>query len=183
MTNVRSTAGLEGIVAGRTALSTVGKDGCGLTYRGYAIEDLAEHATFEEVAWLLLRGELPTSSQLGEYRQRLKSLRGLPAPLQTLLEQLPPSAHPMDVLRTGCSALGCLEPEGENRSGLDIADRLIATFPAMLLYWHRFHKMGERIKSQTDDDSAAGHVLHLLTGRSVSAVHQRALDVDRKSVV
>ena len=177
MTNVRSTAGLEGIVAGRTALSTVGKDGCGLTYRGYAIEDLAEHATFEDVAWLLLRGELPTPSQLDVYRQRLRSLRGLPTRLQTVLEQLPPSAHPMDVLRTGCSALGCLEPEGDNRNGLDIADRLIATFPAMLLYWHRFHTMGERIKSHTDDDSVAGHVLHLLTGRSVSAVHQRALDV------
>ena len=104
MTSVRSTAGLEGVVAGQTALSTVGKEGCGLTYRGYAIEDLAEHACFEEVAWLLLRGELPTRPQLEGYRQRLSSLRGLPAPLRTVLEQLPPTAHPMDVLRTGCSA-------------------------------------------------------------------------------
>ena len=113
MTSVRSTAGLEGVIAGQTALSTVGKEGCGLTYRGYAIEDLAEHTCFEEVAWLLLRGELPTRPQLEGYRQRLASLRGLPAPLQTILEQLPPTAHPMDVLRTGCSFLGCLEPEAQ----------------------------------------------------------------------
>jgi len=156
---------LEGVIAGQTALSTVGKEGCGLTYRGYAIEDLAEHTCFEEVAWLLLRGELPTRPQLEGYRQRLASLRGLPAPLQTVLEQLPPTAHPMDVLRTGSSALGCLEPEDTSRSGLDIADRLLATFPSMLLYWHRFHANGERIETRTSDDSIAGHFLHLLTGR------------------
>ena len=171
-TTVRSTAGLEGIVAGRTALCTVGKDGCGLTYRGYAIEDLAERTCFEEVAWLLLRGELPTRSELDGYRQRLTAQRGLPAPLRTVLEQLPPTAHPMDVLRTGCSALGCLEPEG-----IDIADRLLATFPSMLVYWHRFHTTGERIETRTDDDSIAGHFLHLLTGQPANAVHQRAMDV------
>lgn len=177
MTAVPSAAGLEGIVAGRTALSTVGKDGCGLTYRGYAIEDLAEQTCFEEVAWLLLHGELPTRPQLEGYRQRLASQRGLPAPLRTVLEQLPPTAHPMDVLRTGCSALGCLEPEGADRSGLDITDRLLATFPSMLVYWHRFHTQGERIETRTDDDSIAGHFLHLMTGRPANVVHQRAMDV------
>lgn len=177
MTNTRSTDGLEGVIAGRTALSTVGQEGCGLTYRGYPIEDLAEHTTFEEVAWLLLRGELPTSVELADYRQRLITLRGLPTPLQTVLEQLPPTAHPMDVLRTGCSTLGCLEPESESRPGLDIADRLIATFPAMLLYWHKFHQTGQRIETRTADESLAGHLLHLLTGRPANAVHERALDV------
>lgn len=171
------TGGLEGVTAGETALCTVGKEGLGLTYRGYSIEDLAEHASFEEVAWLLLRGELPTKSQLDGYRRRLKSLRGLPQPLCTVLEQLPSTAHPMDVLRTGCSALGCLEPENDQRTGLDIADRLLAVFPSMLAYWHRFQTKGERIKVETDDDSIAGHFLHLLHGKPPVETHRRAMDV------
>src|SRR5262245_49871824 len=113
MPTTSSSAGLAGVIAGQTVLSTVGQEGCGLTYRGYAIEDLAAHATFEEVAWLLLRGELPTQRTLDEYRRRLRGLRELPSPLKSVLEQLPATAHPMDVLRTGCSALGCLEPEGD----------------------------------------------------------------------
>src|SRR5947208_10138766 len=168
MTSVRSTAGLEGVIAGQTALSTVGKEGCGLTYRGYAIEDLAEHTCFEEVAWLLLRGELPTRPQLEGYRQRLASLRGLPAPLQTILEQLPPTAHPMDVLRTGCSALGCLEPEEATRGPLQITDRLLATFPSMLMYWHWYQTTGQRIQTDVAADSLAGQILWLLHGKPPS---------------
>lgn len=178
MTNT-STAGLAGVTAGRTALSTVGQEGCGLTYRGYAIEDLAESATFEEVAWLLLRGELPSQSQLDRYRLRLKSLRSLPAALKVVLEQLPPSTHPMDLLRTGCSAMGCLEPEANllnEARQYDIPDRLLATFPSMLMYWHWFHATGRRTETDTDADSIAGHFLQLLHGHAASPVHQQALD-------
>lgn len=169
-------SGLAGVVAGRTQLSTVGKEGRGLTYRGYSIEDLAEHATFEEVAWLLLRGELPDLDQLQDYRAILRRLRGLPDPLKVILEQLPATAHPMDVLRTGCSALGTLEPEDENHSGLAIADRLLAVFPAMLAYWHTFHRTGDRLDVATDDDSLAAYSLHLLTGQKPDVLHERVLD-------
>ena len=180
MTVSTSSAGLAGVIAGQTVLSTVGQEGCGLTYRGYAIEDLAAHATFEEVAWLLLRGDLPTQRTLDEYRQRLKGLRELPPPLKNVLEQLPRTAHPMDVLRTGCSALGCLEPEGDPLDAtkqFDIADRLLAAFPSMLLYWYRFHNTGTRMETSSDADSIVGHILHLLHGRAPAAVHQRVLDV------
>ena len=176
MTSNPSTMGLAGIVAGRTALSTVGKAGCGLTYRGYSIEDLAEHAGFEEVAWLLLRGELPTASQLAEYLQRLQSLRELPAGLKAVLEQLPDTAHPMDVLRTGCSVLGCLEPESASSGTFDVVDRLLATFPSMLAYWHWFQTQTMRIETHSEEDSIAGHFLHLLHGRRPSAIHRQAFD-------
>jgi 2-methylcitrate synthase len=172
-----ATQGLAGVVAGRTSLSTVGQKGCGLTYRGYAIEDLAERATFEEVAWLLLRGELPTARQLDEYRARLRERRDLPPSLRTVLEQLPATAHPMDVLRTGCSTLGCLEPEVAGSDRFAVVDRLLATFPSMLAYWHWFHADGSRIETRTDDDSIAGHFLHLLHRRVPTATQQRALDV------
>lgn len=180
MTTTSSTAGLAGVTAGQTALSTVGQEGCGLTYRGYAIEDLAEHASFEEVAWLLLRGDLPTQRTLDEYRRRLRGLRELPPPLKSVFEQLPPTTHPMDVLRTGCSALGCLEPEGDTSDEtkqFDIPDRLLATFPSMLMYWHRFHCTGTRMETSSDADTIAGHILHLLHGRSPDSTHQRVLDV------
>ncbi|NQV26038.1 MAG: 2-methylcitrate synthase [Rhodopirellula sp.] len=177
MNHSSSAAGLAGVVAGETALSTVGKAGQGLTYRGYSIEDLAEYATFEEVAWLLLRGELPTSRQLTEYGQRLQSLRTLPAALTDILERLPAASHPMDVLRTGCSVLGCLEPEDDGRSGLEVADRLLAVFPSMLAYWHHFHTSGQRIETASDDISIAGHFLHLLHGSPASETHRRAMDV------
>ena len=169
--------GLEGIVAGRTALSTVGKEGMGLTYRGYSIEELSELATFEEVAWLLTRGELPTLSQLNDYRLRLQGLRGLPDALKSILEQLPATTHPMDVLRTGCSALGCLEPEDAVRGPLQIADRLLASFPSMLMYWHWYHTDGRRIDVETDAESVASQILWLLHGHAPSASHQRAMDV------
>lgn len=174
--------GLAGVVAGRTKLSTVGKAGHGLTYRGYSIEDLADQATFEEVAWLLLRGELPTSQQLAEYRQLLKTRRVLPDALKGVLEQLPSSAHPMDVLRTGCSALGTIEPEleistsGPTEEAIGIADRLLAVFPSMLLYWHAYSTERRRIDVSTDDDSIATHFLHLLHDRPVSELEARVFD-------
>src|SRR5882757_178413 len=127
----KKTGGLAGVVAGQTAICTVGKEGMGLTYRGYSIEDLAAKATFEEVAFLLLYEHLPNRSELEAYRKKLASMRGLPAPLKTVLEQLPANTNPMDVLRTGCSTLGCLEPEGPRRDQQRIADRLLATFPSM----------------------------------------------------
>ncbi|MEM9295239.1 MAG: 2-methylcitrate synthase [Planctomycetota bacterium] len=167
--------GLAGVVAGRTAICTVGKTGAGLTYRGYAIEDLAEHASFEEVAYLLLEGSLPSPAALKAYKARLAEMRGLPPQLRTVLEQLPADANAMDVLRTGCSTLGCLEPESA-RAGRDIADRLIACFGSMLLYWHQYHHPGARIDTETEDDSIAGHFLNLLHGRPADPVHERALD-------
>lgn len=170
-----ASGGLAGVMAGRTALSTVGKEGRGLSYRGYSIDDLAEHAGFEEVAWLLLRGDLPTRSELEGYQERLLGLREIPEPLKRVLEQLPPTTHPMDVLRTGCSALGCLEPEDDTRTGLDIADRLLAAFPSMLLYWHQFHQAGTQIDLQTDDPTLSGHFLRLLNGRRANELELRAM--------
>lgn len=170
-------SGLAGIVAGRTALSTVGKAGTGLTYRGYAIEDLAEHAGYEEVAHLLLFGNFPTGADLAAFQDRLRSLRGLPPELKETLERVPAVAHPMDVLRTGCSLLGCLEPELSFADQHHIAERLLAAFPSMLLYWHVFHASGERIETRTDDATLAGQFLHLLHGRPPDELHRRALDV------
>src|SRR5207248_4578245 len=127
--------------------------------------DLAEKATFEEVAFLLLYGHLPNRTELEGYRKKLSSLRGLPSALKTVLEQLPGNTHPMDVLRTGCSALGCLEPEGPGRDQHAVADRLLALNSSMLLYWYQFHRTGKRIETQTDDQSMAAHFLHLLLGK------------------
>ncbi len=177
MTETAKSGGLAGIVAGRTSLATVGKQGKGLTYRGYTIEDLAEHVSFEDTAHLLLYGKLPTPIELDQYRTRLVGMRDLPEPLRTVLEQLPASAHPMDVLRTGCSTLGCLEPEVSFKDQHRIADRLLALFPGMLLYWHHFHRDGQRIDGRTEEDSIAGHYLSLLHGRPPSALHRRAMDV------
>ncbi len=170
-------AGLAGIVAGHTAIATVGKEGKGLTYRGYSIHDLAEQSTFEEVAYLLIYGRLPKQADLDEYKAKLRSLRGLPAPLKTVLELIPRSTHPMDVMRTGCSMLGTLEPEGAGHDQVAVANRLTACFSAMLLYWHHFHAGGHRIDTETDDDSAAGHFLHLLHGKKPDELHRRAIDV------
>lgn len=174
MTSTNS--GLEGVVAGRTRLSTVGKEGIGLTYGGYSIEDLAEKAGFEETAWLLFHGELPNRAQLDAFRRRLVSMRAVPPPIRIVLEQLPASAHPMDVLRTGCSALGCLEPEPSFADPITAAERLLAVLPSMLCYWHRFRELGQRIHEATEDDSIAGHFLHLLHGRLPSDEHRRCLD-------
>lgn len=169
--------GLAGVVAGDTAISTVGKKGLGLNYRGYAITDLAERAAFEEVAYLLVYGKLPNRRELEDYRWKLTGLRALPEGLRNVLEQLPGSAHPMDVLRTGCSALGAMEPESEDRPQEQVADRLIAAFPAMLTYWHHFRRGRRRIDTVTDEATHAGHLLHLLHGRTPQEMHRQAVNV------
>jgi 2-methylcitrate synthase len=170
-------AGLAGVIAGRTAIATVGKEGKGLTYRGYSIHDLAENSTFEEVAYLLIYGHLPKQAELDEYKARLHALRGLPAQLKTVLELIPRSTHPMDVMRTGCSMLGTLEPEGPGHDQIAVANRLTACFSAMLLYWHHFHEQGRRVDTETDDETTAGHFLHLLHGKKPDELHRRAIDV------
>ncbi|MFC5451926.1 bifunctional 2-methylcitrate synthase/citrate synthase [Paenibacillus aestuarii] len=176
MTTVKKTGGLAGVSAGQTAIATVGKEGKGLNYRGYAISDLAEYATFEETAYLLLYGKLPNPTELSAYRSKLAKLRGLPQAVQQVLELVPGSAHPMDVLRTGCSMLGTLEPEEATKQS-DIADRLMASFGSMLLYWYHYHQDGSRIETETDDASIAGHFLHLLHGKKPSELHERCMDV------
>lgn len=177
MSDAKKTGGLAGIVAGETTIATVGKEGVGLTYRGYTIEDLAEQATFEEVAYMLIYGELPTQTQLDNYRKTLMSLRGLPAPLKTVLEQLPRDAHPMDVLRTGCSALGTMERETKSHDQVAIANRLVALFPGMLLYWYHFTNSGKRIETAVDAPSIAAHFLQMLHGKPAPELHVRVMDV------
>ena len=172
--------GLIDIIAGDTAICTVGKQGRGLSYRGYAIENLAASACFEEVAYLLLYGELPNTAQLDAYFERLSGLRKLPDELKTQLEMLPANSHPMDVLRSGCSLLGCIEPENSFDEQYNIADRLLATLPGMLLYWYGFHQHGKRIDTAIDTaaetTSLAGSFLHLLHGKPPSDLQRRALD-------
>lgn len=175
----KKSVALSGVQAGTTAVCTVGHSGNDLHYRGYDILELAAKATFEEVAYLLIHGALPTRAELDDYKRKLRSLRGLPAPLKTVLEQLPPSAHPMDVLRTGCSTLGTLLPEKEDRDPTatrDLADRLVASFGSMLLYWWHYAVNGKAIETETDDDTVAGHFLHLLHGQAPSESHRAALD-------
>jgi 2-methylcitrate synthase len=167
--------GLRGVSAGQTAIATVG-DGHGLRYRGYDVVALAAQATFEEVAYLLLRGELPTARQLDAFRTALRARRELPRTLCEVLERIPATAHPMDVMRTGCSMLGTLEPERDFANELEVATRLIAAFPGMLLYWHHFARDGERIATGSDAASTAAHFLTLLHGKPPNALHERALD-------
>ena len=169
-------AGLRGQTAGQTALCTVGKSGTGLTYRGYDIHELAKYGTFEEIAWLLFHGELPNSEELANYKKKLQGLRGLPEPLKQCLELIPADAHPMDVMRTGCSMLGNLETETDFSQQQDVTDRLLAAFPSILLYWYRFSHDGVRIETETDDDSIAGHFLHLLHGKKAAENHRRCMD-------
>ena len=176
MADKKKTGGLAGVTAGATALCTVGKEGAGLTYRGYDIYDLAENACFEEVAFLLLHGHLPTQSELDAYIATIKSNRSLPDDLQTVLEMIPADAHPMDVLRTGVSFLGNIEPEGDFANQEKVADRLLACLPSMLLYWHRFHADGVRIDTATDDNSVSGHFLHMLHDKEPSELHRKSLD-------
>ena len=176
MSGSKKTGGLAGVTAGKTELCTVGKEGAGLTYRGYDIYDLVDNASFEEVAYLLLHGKLPTQEELDGYIARLKTLRGLPDDLKTVLEMIPADAHPMDVQRTGVSFLGNIEPEGDFSNQADTADRLLAVLPSMLLYWHRFHTDGKRIDTATDDDSVAGHFLHMLHDSPPSELHRKSLD-------
>ncbi|MBI6852467.1 2-methylcitrate synthase [Pseudomonas cichorii] len=174
---VLSGAGLRGQVAGQTALSTVGLAGAGLTYRGYDVRELAAEARFEEVAYLLLYGELPTLAQLTAYMDRLKSLRDLPQALKEVLERIPADTHPMDVMRTGASMLGTLEPELSFEQQRDATDRLLAAFPAIMCYWYRFTHDGKRIDCVTDEASIGGHFLHLLLDKSPSELHRKVMDV------
>ena len=173
----KKTGGLADIIAGESAIATVGKEGAGLTYRGYDIYDLADNACFEEVAYLLLYGKLPNRVELDAYVSLLKTLRGLPATLKETLENIPATSHPMDVLRTGCSMLGNLEPEGDFSNQIDVANRLVAIFPSILIYWYRYHADGVRIETATDDASIAGHFLHLLHDKPPLEHHRKSLDV------
>ena len=174
----KKSVALSGVTAGNTALCTVGRTGNDLHYRGYDILDFAETAEFEEVAHLLVHGKLPTAPELAAYKRKLRSLRGLPAVVQDVLECIPANTHPMDVLRTGCSALGAVLPEDEDHKlgqARDIADRMMASFGSMLLYWYHFSHSGRRIDVLTDDDSIGGHFLHLLHGKKPSALWERAM--------
>jgi len=174
----KKSVALSGVAAGNTALCTVGRTGNDLHYRGYDILDFATTAEFEEIAWLLVHGKLPNVAELAAYKTKLKSLRGIPASVKSVLEQLPASAHPMDVLRTAVSALGCVLPEKDdhNQPGArDIADRLMASLGSMLLYWYHYAVNGKRIEVETDDDSIGGHFLHLLHGKAPSAQWVRAM--------
>jgi 2-methylcitrate synthase len=174
----KKSVALSGVTAGNTALCTVGRTGNDLHYRGYDILDIAEAAEFEEVAYLLVHGKLPNLAELTAYKTKLRSLRGIPMAVQDVLESIPASTHPMDVLRTACSALGSVLPEGEEHKlapARDIADRLMASFGSMLLYWYHFSHSGRRIEVETDDDSIGGHILHLLHGKKPSELWVRAM--------
>ncbi|RUO21362.1 bifunctional 2-methylcitrate synthase/citrate synthase [Aliidiomarina haloalkalitolerans] len=169
-------AGLRGQVAGETALCTVGKSGSGLTYYGYDIKELADKVSFEEVAYLLAKGELPNAAQLADYKARLKQQRGLPQALKDVLERIPADAHSMDVMRTGCSFLGNIEPEEDFSQADAKIERLLAAFPSILLYWYRFSHDGVRIETQTDDDSIGAHFLHLLHDKAPSELHTAVMN-------
>ena len=175
-------AGLRGQVAGKTALSTVGVSGSGLTYRGYDVKDLAENCEFEEVAHLILKGALPTQAELDAYKTKLKGLRSLPQALKEVLERIPADAHPMDVIRTGCSMLGNLEQEDTTVMGVfptqeEAIDRMLACFPSIICYWYRFSHDGVRVEENTDDDSIGAHFLHMLRGEKPNELHERVMNV------
>jgi 2-methylcitrate synthase len=177
-TKPKKSVALSGIAAGNTALCTVGRTGNDLHYRGYDILDVAETCEFEELAHLLVHGWLPTATELAAYKAKLKSLRGLPAAVRETLEALPAAAHPMDVMRSGVSALGCVLPEAHDHNyagARDIADRLMASLGSMLLYWHHFAQNGRRVEVETDDDGIGAHFLHLLHGVPASPSHIRAM--------
>ena len=176
MTKQLSGAGLRGQSAGETALCTVGKTGAGLTYRGYDMSELAEKASFEEVAHLLLKGALPTQAELDAYIAKLKGMRSLPEALKTVLEQIPANAHPMDVMRTGCSMLGNLETEADFSQQQDATDRLLALFPAIICYWYRFTHDGVRIDTNLDDDGIGSYFLHMLHGEKPSELHAQVMN-------
>jgi 2-methylcitrate synthase len=176
MAEATTTSGLRGVVAGSTSLSTVGAAGDSLRFRGYDVEVLAEQATFEEVAHLLLYGHLPKRQELDAYVSRLRGLRTLPAALKEVLERIPGDAHPMDVLRTGVSMLGTLEPERQFAQQDQVIDRLLAIQPSILGYWYQFTRNGQRVETTTSDSTIAGQTLRLLTGREPSEEHRRLMD-------
>jgi len=174
----KKSVALSGVTAGNTALCTVGRTGNDLHYRGYDILDFATSSEFEEIACLLVHGKLPNRAELAGYKAKLKSLRGIPAAVKVVLEQLPASTHPMDVMRTGVSALGCVMPERDDHNhpgARDIADRLMASLGSILLYWYHYAVNGKRIDVETDDDSIGGHILHLLHGEKPSESWVRAM--------
>ena len=174
----KKSVALSGTAAGNTAICTVGRTGNDLHYRGYDILDFAETAEFEEIAYLLIHGELPNQAQLDSYKQKLKSLRDIPQAVKQALEAIPASAHPMDVMRTACSVMGTCIPEKDDHPALearDITDRLMASFGSALLYWYHFAVNGKRIELETDDDSIGGHFLHLLHGEKPSDSWVRAM--------
>jgi len=176
----KKSVALSGVIAGDTAICTVGRTGNDLHYRGYDIADLARSASFEEVSYLLIHEKLPTVSELSQYKKKLMALRGLPVQLKGVLECIPAAAHPMDVLRTGCSVLGTILPEKDDQSkagACDIADRIIASFASMLLYWYHFSHSGRRIEPETEDASIAAHFLHVLHENSPSALDTRSMDI------
>jgi 2-methylcitrate synthase len=174
----KKSVALSGVPAGNTALCSVGKSGNDLHYRGFDIADLASHCEFEEVAHLLIHGALPTRAQLDAYKAKLKTLRGLPASVKSVLEQIPATAHPMDVMRTGVSALGCVTPESADHNeaaAKEIADKLIACLGSMLVYWYHFANNGKRIDIETNDDSIGGHFLHMLHGQAPSKLWEDSM--------
>jgi 2-methylcitrate synthase len=176
----KKSVALSGVIAGNTALSTVGRLGNDLHYRGYDILDIADRCEFEEIAYLLVHERLPSVAELAAYKTKLRAFRAIPASVKTVLEAMPASAHPMDVLRTGVSALGCIAPEKDDHSpdgARNIADRLIASQGSILLYWHHFANSGKRIEVETDDDSVGGHLLHLLHGKKPSETFVRAMHI------
>ncbi len=169
--------GLAGIVAGESAIATVGLKGQGLNYRGYSIDDLAEHASFEEVAYLLLYGKLPTQKELDAYTKKLVGLRALPDALKTVLKMIPKNTHPMDVLRTGCSFLGTIEPENDFSEEHQIADRLLALFPGMMCYWYAYHFQNKDISGLTEEPTTGGHFLTLLHGHKPTKLEADMMNV------
>lgn len=174
---VNNTAGLAGVIAGQSAIATVGQEGSGLNYRGYSIDDLAEKSSFEEVAYLLHYGRLPTRNELTTYTEKLIGLRHLPSILKNILKVIPRHAHPMDVLRTACSMLGTLEPENDFAQQYDIADRLLALFPGMMCYWYVYHVHGKEISGLSDEETIGGHFLALLNDRKPTDLERQMMNV------
>ena len=175
--NANNSAGLRGQVAGETELCTVGQSGTGLTYRGYEITDLADNAEFEEVAFLLLKGHLPNKTELSNYKNKLKQLRKLPQELKSVLEEIPSNSHPMDVMRTGCSMLGCLETEEKFEEEDDKIDRMLALFPSIITYWYKFSHESLRIDTVTDDETIGSHFLNLLHEKKPSELFTKVMNV------
>ena len=175
--NANNSAGLRGQVAGETELCTVGQSGTGLTYRGYEITDLADNAEFEEVAFLLLKGHLPNKTELSNYKNKLKQLRKLPQKLKNVLEEIPSNSHPMDVMRTGCSMLGCLETEEKFEEEDDKIDRMLALFPSIITYWYKFSHESLRIDTVTDDETIGSHFLNLLHEKKPSELFTKVMNV------
>lgn len=175
MTN--KAGGLAGVVAGQSAIATVGQGGVGLNYRGYSIDDLAEKASFDEVAYLLLYGKLPNQSELDKYKEKLMRLRSIPEDIKTLLKLIPKKAHPMDVLRTACSMLGTIEPENDFSEQYDIADRLLALFPGIMCYWYAYHYQGREITGTSHEETTGGHFLELLHGEKPPKLHRDMMNV------